>query len=106
MIGSICLWNETYIKPQKESSEDLQVGEPECFHYENRSSYWNILIIQKSDGEKVYYYPDDCYLSHMLIEEYYLTIDEQSDLNNMVYECISEEELSAFKALNDFYVDK
>lgn len=73
------------------------------FYYnEGRSSYWHILIAQKSDEEKVYYYPDDCYLSHPWLDEYLLTIDEQSDLNNMVYECIPEEELSAFKALNDW----
>ena len=72
------------------------------YYYEGRSSYWNILITQKSDEEKVYYYPDDCYISHIWNEDYYLTIDEMSDLNDMVYECISEEEISAFKALNDW----
>lgn len=77
------------------------------FYYnESRSSYWNILIAQKSDGEKVYYYPDDCYLSYPWLDEYlliaYERLDINNDVNNMVYECISEEELSAFKALNDW----
>lgn len=73
------------------------------FYYnEGGSSYWHILITQKSEDGRVYYYPDDCYLSQIWIDEYLLMIDEQYDINNMVYECISEEELSAFKALNDW----
>lgn len=73
------------------------------FYYnETRSDYWNILITQKSEDGRVYFYSDDCYLSHPWLEEYLFTIDEESDVKNMVYECISEEELSAFKALNDW----
>lgn len=69
------------------------------FYYnESGSSYWNILITQKSKDGKVYFYSDDCYLSHPWLEEYFF----ESDVKNMVYECISEEELSAFKALNDW----
>lgn len=69
------------------------------FYYnEDGSPYWNILITQKSKDGKVYFYSDDCYLSHPWLEEYFF----ESDVKNMVYECISEEELLAFKALNDW----
>ena len=71
------------------------------YYYEDNKVYWHILIAQKSDGEKVYYYPDDCYLSLPLSEEYKFSYEDE-ERKNMVYECISEEELSAFKALNDW----
>ena len=71
------------------------------YYQEDHNPYWNILITQRSDNEKVCYYADDCYLSYSKGEEYWL-IREEADVKDMVYKCISTEELSAFKELNDW----
>ncbi len=71
------------------------------YYQEDRNPYWHILITQKSDDERVYYYADDCYLSYPKGEEYW-SIREEADVSDMVYECIPTEELSAFKTLNDW----
>ena len=72
------------------------------FYQEDRGPYWHILIIQKSDDESVYYYPDDCYLSYPKGEDYWSVMSEEVDVKDMVHNLISAEELSAFKELNDW----
>lgn len=92
---------EIIYDPQILVLETDSEGRTLFYYYEDCDPYWHILIKQKSDGEKVYYYPDDCYLSLPISEEYIFSYDDE-ERKNMVYECISEEALSSFKALNDW----
>ena len=95
--------------PQGEYTDDPLIYELEkdeygrvLFSYQEFGSVVHLLIMQKSENNLVYYYPEDCYLSFRTELSKYLGDFTQQDLMQILQTHLTEEDRTAFKALNDW----
>ena len=75
------------------------------FSYQENTTTAHLLIMQKSENNRVYYYPEDCYLSLRLADEdelSHLAYVDLPMLREMLQNVLSDEEWTAFKTLNDW----
>lgn len=86
--------------------EEDDMGRVLFSYFEGYSSLMNLLIIQKTDGGNVYFYPDDCYISFTVTDEqfvgwrcYYPSDDE---VKGIISSDISPEKIEELKVKNDW----
>jgi hypothetical protein len=75
------------------------------FSYQESNNTAHLLIMQKSENSRVYYYPEDCYLALRLVDDDALSPTHSVTLpilREMLQNVLSEEDLTAFKTLNDW----
>ncbi|MBO4939836.1 MAG: hypothetical protein J6D30_02250 [Clostridia bacterium] len=102
--GSFYINPEVIVDPRMYELEKDDYGRV-LFSYQEGNTTANLLIMQKSENGRVYYYPEDCYLSLRLVDDDALSPTHSVTLpilRKMLQNVLSEEDLTAFKTLNDW----
>lgn len=74
-------------------------------YFEGTDDPLSVIILQKEDDKKAYFYPEDCFISFKLPDSVYDLYDKkltEERLLSLVDELCSDETLADFKELNDW----